>query len=269
MTTIRLANGVAIPSVGLGVFRAGPDDTFAAVRTAIQAGYRHVDTARVYGNEEAVGAAVRSSGVPREEIFVTTKLWNADHGEERALRAFEDSRRRLGLEQVDLFLLHWPVPRLRLDSWRALERLLADGRVRAIGVSNFLPSHLDELAASATVLPHVDQIEVHPFHQQRETRAWCSRHGVVVEAYSPLTKGLRLRHPAVLAAAEPLGRTPAQILLRWGLEAGMVVLPKSVRPERIAENAAIFDFALDEATRAALDALDEGLATGWDPRGQP
>lgn len=264
-----LSNGVTIPTVGLGVFRAAPAETHAAVLAAIQAGYRHIDTARVYGNEEAVGAAVRASGVPRDQIFVTTKLWNADQGEERALAAFEASRRRLGLEQVDLYLLHWPVPGLRLGSWRALERLLADGRVRAIGVSNFLPRHLDELEAAARVLPHVDQIEVHPFHQQRETRAWCAGRGVVVEAYSPLTKGARLDHPAVRAIATRLGRSPAQVLLRWGVEQGMVVLPKSVRPARIAENAAIFDFVLDEPARAALETLDEGLATGWDPRGQP
>lgn len=266
MTDLRLRNGVAIPTVGLGVFRASPADTRDAVLSALRLGYRHVDTARVYGNEEAVGAALRESGLPRDQLFVTTKLWNADHGEERALAAFEESRRRLGLEQVDLFLLHWPVPGLRLGSWRALERLLRDGRVRAIGVSNFLVRHLEELQASATELPHVNQVEVHPFHQQRTTRAWCAARGVVVEAYSPLTKGLRLAHPAVTAVAARLGRTPAQILLRWGLESGLVVLPKSVRPARIAENAALFDFALDAPARATLDALDEGLATGWDPR---
>lgn len=268
LTTLSLSNGVAIPVLGLGVFRAGPEETRFAVRTAIEAGYRHVDTARVYGNEEDVGAAIRECGVPRDQLFVTTKLWNADQGEEKALAAFEASRRRLGLEQVDLFLLHWPVPELRLRSWRALERLLHDGKVRAIGVSNFLPSHLDELEGAATVLPHVNQIEVHPFHQQGETRAWCAQRGVVVEAYSPLTKGARLDHPTVRAIAARLGRSPAQVLLRWGIEAGLVVLPKSVRAARIAENGAIFDFVLDGEAKVALAALDEGLATGWDPRGQ-
>ena len=268
MKTLRLANGVTIPTVGLGVFRASGAETQAAVRTALLAGYRHIDTARVYGNEEAVGAAVRESGVPRGEIFITTKLWNADQGEERALAAFEESRRRLGLDQVDLYLVHWPVPGRRVGSWRALERLLRDGRARAIGVSNFLAPHLDELEAVTSVLPHVDQIEVHPFHQQHEARAWCARRNVVVAAYSPLTKGLRLGHPTVLDVAMRLGRTPAQVLLRWGLESGMVVLPTSVRPVRIEENAAIFDFSLDAPARAALDALDEGLATGWDPRTQ-
>jgi diketogulonate reductase-like aldo/keto reductase len=266
--TLPLSNGVHIPAVGLGVFQVPPGQARTAVHSALQLGYRHIDTAAVYGNEAEVGAAVRESGLPRDDVFVTTKLWNNHHGEERALLAFEDSRRRLGLEQIDLFLLHWPVAGKRQASWRALERLLADGRVRAIGVSNFLPRHLDELAAGARVLPHVNQLEVHPFHAQPETRAWCAAHGVVVAAYSPLTKGRRLAHPVVRAAAERLGRSPAQVLLRWGVEAGMVVLPKSVRPERMAENLAIFDFALDAESKRALGAADEGLATGWDPRQQ-
>lgn len=268
MPRIPLSNGVHIPTVGLGVFRASPRDTLEAVGAALRLGYRHVDTAHVYGNEAEVGRAVRESGLPREELFVTTKLWNADQGEERTLAAFERSRRALGLEVVDLYLLHWPVAGLRAASWRALERLHEDGRVRAIGVSNFLVPHLDELAGTARILPHVNQIEVHPFHQQRDTRAWCARHGVVVEAYSPLAKATRMSHPTVMATAARLGRSPAQVLLRWGVEQGMVVLPKSVRPARIVENAALFDFVLDAEARAALDALDEGLATGWDPRAQ-
>lgn len=268
MPTVLLSNGVPLPTVGLGVFRASPRDTLDAVGAALRLGYRHVDTAHVYGNEAEVGRAVRESGLAREQVFVTTKLWNADQGEERTLAAFERSRRALGLEVVDLFLLHWPVAGLRLASWRALERLYEDGRVRAIGVSNFLVPHLDELAAHARVLPHVDQIEVHPFHQQRDTRDWCRRHGVTVEAYSPLAKATRLSHPTVVETAARLGRSPAQVLLRWGVEQGMVVLPKSVRPARIAENAALFDFELDAAAREALDGLDEGRATGWDPRTQ-
>lgn len=266
---MRLANGVSLPAVGLGVFQASPAATRNAVRNAIQAGYRHVDTARVYGNEEAVGAAIRESGLPRSEIFVTTKLWNTDHGEEKTLAAFEGSRRRLGVEQVDLFLIHWPVPGLRGGSWRAMERLLKDGRVRAIGVSNYLSRHLDELEGMATVLPQVNQIEVHPFHQQRATREWCRKRGVVVEAYSPLTRGQRLDHPVVVATAKRLGRSPAQVLLRWGLEAGMVVLPKSVSPARIQENFALFDFSLDEAARQSLDALEEGRATVGIPAVRP
>ena len=266
--SLPLVSGPAIPAVGLGVFRASPADTRAAVLAALQAGYRHVDTAAVYGNEAAVGAAIRESGVPRDEVWVTTKLWNADQGYEPALRAFEASRKRLGLEQIDLYLLHWPVAGLRLRSWRALETLYKDGRVRAIGVSNFLVPHLEELAGVAEILPQVNQIECSPFLQQRETRAWCLQHRVVVEAYSPLTRGQRLHHPVVGEVARAVGRSPAQVLLRWGLQKGMVVLPKSVHEGRIAQNLALFDFALDPTQEAALDALEEGLATGWDPRRQ-
>jgi diketogulonate reductase-like aldo/keto reductase len=266
---LPLANGRRIPTVGLGVFRASGPDTRSAVTAALQLGWRHVDTAAVYGNEADVGAAIRDAGVPRDEVFVTTKLWNADQGPDRAEAAFDASLRRLGLGHVDLYLLHWPVRGQRLASWKVLERLHADGRARAIGVSNFLVRHLEELAAHARTLPMVNQIEIHPFHAQPETRAWCARHGVVVEAYSPLAKGLGLAHPAVAGAAARLGRTPAQVLLRWGLEQGLVVLPKSIRRERIAENGALFDWALDDEARAALAALDQGRATGWDPRQEP
>jgi diketogulonate reductase-like aldo/keto reductase len=236
---------------------------------ALQAGYRHVDTASIYGNEEDVGEAIRRSGVPRSEIFVTTKLWNGDQGFEAALRAFDASLRRLGLEYVDLYLIHWPVPGLRLDSWRALERLSEDKRARAIGVSNFMVPHLEELARAARVPPAVNQIEVSPFLQQRDVRGWCAKNGVIVEAYSPLTKGARLSHPVLREVARRAGRTPAQVLLRWGLQHDLVVLPKSTRPERIQENAAVFDFELDAASMTRLDGLEEGLVTGWDPRGQP
>lgn len=267
---IPLSSGVEIPSLGLGVFQSPRgEETRSAVREALRVGYRHVDTARVYGNEADVGAAIRESGVPRGEVFVTTKLWNEDQGYDSALRAFDESARRLDLGYVDLYLLHWPVPRRRLDSWRALERLLAEGRVRAIGVSNFMARHLEELLAVATTPPAINQIEVSPFLQQRETRAFCAARGIVVEAYSPLTRGKRLAHPALARVAARVGRTPAQVLLRWGLQQGMVVLPKSTRPARIAENAALYDFELAPADVAELDALEEGLATGWDPRDAP
>ncbi len=268
--TVELRTGARLPQVGLGVFRAPAGAvTQRAVRAALAAGYRHIDTASVYGNEQDVGAAIRQSGIPRAELFVTTKLWNADQGFDSALRAFDASLQRLGLAYVDLYLLHWPVAQRRRDSWRALERLHAEQRARAIGVSNFMERHLDELAGHAQVLPAVNQIEVSPFLQQRAVRAWCAKNGVVVEAYSPLTKGLRLTHPVVGELALSVGRSPAQVLLRWGLQHGLVVLPKSTRPERIAENAALFDFALDAASMARLDALEEGLVTGWDPRSQP
>ena len=269
-STVRLAGGVEIPRIGLGVFQsARGEETRGAVGEALRLGYRHVDTARIYGNEADVGAAVRESGIPREQVFITTKLWNDDQGYDSALRAFDASLKRLGLEYVDLYLLHWPVPRKRLESWRALEQLLAGGRVRAIGVSNFMVHHLDELLGKAKVPPAVNQIELSPFLQQREARAWCERHGVAVEAYSPLTKGARLQHPAVAAVAGRVRRSPAQVLLRWGIQHGLIVLPKSTRAERIRENAALFDFELSAADMSELDALEEGLVTGWDPRSAP
>jgi diketogulonate reductase-like aldo/keto reductase len=262
------ANGAAIPAIGLGTWRLAGDEGAEAVRSALEAGYRHIDTAAMYDNEEAVGAGLLSSGLPRDEVFVTTKLWNDDQGYDAALAAFDDSLRRLGLEVLDLYLLHWPVPGKRLDSWRALERLAREERVRAIGVSNFMPHHLDELLARAEIVPAVNQIEVSPFLQQREARAASERRGIVVEAYSPLTKGQRLDDPVVGRVAREVGRSPAQVMLRWGIQHGMVVLPKSVHPPRIAENAALFDFALPPAAMAELDALEEGLVTGWDPRGE-
>lgn len=268
--SVRLNNGVELPRVGLGVYQAARgEETRRAVREALALGYRHVDTARAYGNERDVGEALRESGLPRDEVFITTKLWNDDQGYDAALAAFDDSLRRLGLEVLDLYLLHWPVPGKRLDSWRALERLAREGRVRAIGVSNFMPHHLDELLGRAEIVPAVNQIEVSPFLQQREARAASERRGIVVEAYSPLTKGQRLGDPVVGRVAREAGRTPAQVLLRWGIQHGMVVLPKSVHPPRIAENAALFDFALSPAAMAELDALEEGLVTGWDPREEP
>ncbi|MFO0617081.1 MAG: aldo/keto reductase [Polyangiaceae bacterium] len=267
--TLPLRSGGAIPVVGLGVWQAPSGGvTKDAVTTALRLGYRHVDTARIYGNEDDVGAAVRESGVPRSEVFVTTKLWNADQGYDQALSAFDASLARLGLDYVDLYLIHWPVAGKRLDSWRALERIHAEKRARAIGVSNFLVPHLEELLANANEPPSVDQIEVHPFLQHKETRALCAARGIVVEAYSPLARGRRLGDPKVGAIAKRVGRSPAQVLLRWGIQHGMVVLPKSVHPHRIEENARVFDFELDGAAMAELDALDAGAATGWDPRTQ-
>ena len=267
--TRTLNTGATIPTVGLGVWQTPKgQSTRGAVSAALAMGYRHVDTARIYGNESDVGAAVRDSGVARAEVFVTTKLWNDHQGYDEALRAFDESLSRLGLDYVDLFLLHWPVAGKRLHSWRALERLFAEKRARAIGVSNFLVPHLEELLAHASVVPAVDQIEVTPFLQRRDTRAYCEANGIVVEAYSPLTRGQRLNHPVVVDAAWRVARTPAQVLLRWGVQRGMVVLPKSTHEARIAENAALFDFTLDDPTMSQLDALEENLATGWDPSTQ-
>lgn len=267
---IQIRSGISMPRAGLGVFQsARGEETRDAVREALRLGYRHIDTARVYGNEQDVGAAVRDSGVPRSEVWITTKLWNDDQGYDASLRAFDASLTRLGLDYIDLYLLHWPVTGKRLESWRGLEKLLGDGRVRAIGVSNFMEHHLQELLNHATIVPAVNQIELSPFLQQRQVRSLCHTHGIVVEAYSPLTKGLRLHHPTVTAIAEQIGRSPAQVLLRWALQHDLVVLPKSVRPERIAENLALFDFELNTDAMARLDALEEGLVTGWDPRDVP
>lgn len=267
--TLELKNGVTIPQLGLGVFQAARGaETYGAVREALRQGYRHIDTAAIYRNEEDVGRAIRDSGIARDEIFVTSKLWNADQGYDSALAAHAASRQRLGLERLDLYLLHWPVPGRRLDAWRALEALYAAGEVRAIGVSNFMVRHLDELLAHCSVVPQVNQIELSPFLQQAEVCARCVSAGIRIEAYSPLTKGRRLTHPCVLAIAQRVGRSAAQVLIRWSLQRGFVVLPKSVHAERIAANLAVFEFVLDAQAMAELDALEEGLVTGWDPRNE-
>jgi diketogulonate reductase-like aldo/keto reductase len=216
-----------------------------------------------------VGEAIHSSGIPREEIFVTTKLWNDDHGYDGALRAFEESRERLGLDVVDLYLIHWPVRRLRVDSWRALEKLYRDGLCRAVGVSNYTVRHLDELLNTCEVVPAVNQVEFSPFLYQRDLLEHCHANGVRLEAYSPLTKGRRLSDPTLAEMAGRYGKTPAQVLVRWALERDVVVIPKSARPERIRENADVFDFVLEPDDLATLDGLDEGLHTSWDPTGEP
>lgn len=265
--TLPLRSGGTIPVVGLGVWQANNGgETRDAVLAALKAGYRHIDTARIYGNEAEVGEAIRASGVKREEIFVTTKLWNEDQGHDKALRAFDGSLKRLGLDYVDLYLIHWPVRNRRLDSWRALEKLKAEGRAKHIGVSNFLVPHLNELFAKSEEVPEVNQIEVHPFLQHRETRALCAAKNIIVEAYSPLTHGNRLTDKTVTEVAKSLGKTNAQVFLKWGVQHGMVTLPKSVKEARIIENSKLFDFEIDAANMAKIDALDEGAAEGWDPR---
>ncbi len=269
-STATLRGGVEMPRLGLGVWQSAPgEETRRAVSEALAAGYRHVDTARAYRNEADVGAAIRESGVPRREVFVTTKLWNADHGYDRTLRAMDQSLASLGMEQVDLYLVHWPVEGLRNDTWRAMEKILSDGKARAIGVSNYTIRHLDELLARAKMAPSVNQVEFNPFLNQRALLAHCRRHGIQLEAYGPLARAHRMDEPALVAIARKHGRTPAQVLLRWGLQHELVVIPKSVRPERIRENADVFGFALDAQDLAALDALDEGYRTSWDPTDAP
>lgn len=265
--TLALRDGRAIPQLGFGVYQIPPGEgTRTAVASALDVGYRHVDTAAVYRNEADVGTAIRASGLEPGSVWVTTKLANGDQGAATARRAFETSLQRLGLDGVDLYLLHWPHER-RLESWSVLERLHAEGLARSIGVSNFLVRHLDELLAHASVAPAVNQIELSPFlyRSREDTLRRCAEEGIVVEAYSPLTKGRRLGDPTIASVAAEVGRTPAQVLIRWSLQKGFVVLPRSSNASRIAENAAVFDFSLDDAQMDALDALDEGLTTGWDP----
>lgn len=267
---IALHNGVSIPQLGLGVFRTPSGATTRrVVREALELGYRHIDTARIYGNEADVAQAIRESGLPRQDVFVTTKIWNDDQGFDQTLRAGEATLLRMDVEYVDLLLLHWPVPGRRIDSWRAMERLRQSGMARAIGVSNFMPHHLRELLATCREPPSVNQVELSPFLQQRELRAFCQEHGIRIEAYSPLTKGLRIQHPEVVRIANTVNRTAAQVLIRWGLQHELVVLPKSSQPARLQENLAALDFVLDAEHMAALDGLDEGLVTGWDPRQVP
>jgi 2,5-diketo-D-gluconate reductase A len=265
---VVLSNGVLMPQLGFGVFLVSDDAVTDAVVSALECGYRSIDTASAYQNEAGVGRALRAAGVPRDELFITTKLWNEDHGYDETLRAFDASLQRLGLTYLDLYLIHWPVPARGLfaDSWRALNRLLAEGRVRAIGVSNFEPDHLAALIETTGTTPAVNQIELHPYFAQQPLREVASRLDIVTEAWSPLAPQTDLLNDPVIAGlARRHGRTPAQIVLRWHIQLGNVVIPKSVTPARIAENIDIFGFCLDDADLAAIAQLDRGMRTGPDP----
>lgn len=261
-----LNNGVQMPWFGLGVYKSQEgDEVIQSVRTALEYGYRSIDTAKLYANEEGVGRAIRESGVRREEIFVTTKLWNTDQGYERALEAFEASRKRLGLEYLDLYLIHWPGTSKFKDTWRAFEKLYRDGLVRAIGVSNFHVHHLQALLADAEVVPAVNQIEFHPRLTQVEVRDFCQAHHIQVEAWSPLMRGKLLDNPTVTGIAAAHRKSPAQVILRWDLDHGVVTIPKSTHANRIRENADVFDFTLTAAEIASLDALNTNERTGPNP----
>jgi diketogulonate reductase-like aldo/keto reductase len=264
---VTLNNGVAIPQLGFGVWQVSTDDIVPAVAKALQVGYRHIDTAAIYGNEEGVGAAIADSGIARDDLFVTTKLWNADHGFDSTLAAFDASLQRLGLDYVDLYLIHWPVPAkdAYVHTWKAFERIYADRRARAIGVSNFLPEHLRRLLAETEVVPAVNQIELHPTFGQQELVRLHRELGIHTEAYSPLGLAQDLSAPAVVQIAERLGRTPAQVILRWHLQAGRIVFPKSITPSRIEENFDVFGFELSAADLAAIDELDAGNRLGQNP----
>ena len=266
--TIRLNNGVEIPQLGFGVYQVPPEDTADAVATALEIGYRHIDTAEMYGNEKGVGEAVARSGIDRGEVFVTSKLNNGFHRRDDALRAFDQSLGDLGFDHLDLFLIHWPLPGIDVDyieTWKAMEEIYASGRARSIGVSNFQAHHLRSLFSETQVRPAVNQIEVHPYLAQEELRAFDADHEIVTEAWSPIAQGKVLDDPVVLRVAERYSRTPAQVVLRWHVQRGDVVFPKSVNRERMQQNFELFDFELDGDAMGDLSALDRGERTGRDP----
>ena len=264
---VTLNNGVSIPQLGFGVYQVPPEQTEEATLTALQVGYRHIDTAQMYRNEAGVGEAIRASGVPRDDIFVTSKLNNGYHRRDDALRAFDTSLEVLDLGHLDLFLIHWPLPKVGdfVETWQAMEEMAASGRVRAIGVSNFQVHHLERLAAETGTVPAVNQIEVHPYLTNARVRTYCAEHGIAVEAWSPIARGAVLNDPVIIGIADALQRTPAQVTLRWHLQRGDIVFPKSVTPSRVRENFALFDFALDDAQLAAITGLNRDERTGPDP----
>jgi 2,5-diketo-D-gluconate reductase A len=265
--TVALHDGVEIPQLGFGVFQVPPEETRQVVEEALADGYRHIDTAAAYRNEAGVGEAIAAAGLDRDEVFVTTKLWNSEQGYDSTLAAFDKSLERLGLDRVDLYLIHWPMPTedRYLNTWRAFERIHEEGRARSIGVSNFRVEDLERLEAEAEKLPTVNQIELHPSLQQADLRAWHADHDIVTEAWSPLARGARLDDDTIATIAAHHEKTPAQTILRWHLQIGNVVIPKSVTPERIRENIDVFDFELSEDDIAAIARLDAGERTGPDP----
>ncbi|WP_159734371.1 aldo/keto reductase [Arthrobacter sp. 9V] len=277
---ITLNNGLSMPALGLGVFQSAPEETTAAVLTALNTGYRHIDTAAAYGNEREVGQGVRISGLDRSDIFIETKIWVSDYGHDRALHAWDKAVGKLGVEYVDLFILHQPAPdrfEKTIAAYKALEKLLADGRVKAIGVSNFMPHHLEQLLDATDVIPAVNQIELHPYFTQPEVQAADAEHGILTQAWSPIggitfypgwggeDRRNVMQDPAIAAVAQAHGKTPAQVMLRWHLQQGRSAIPKSIHPGRIAENFDVFDFELSEAEIAVINALHSGVRSGPDP----
>ena len=264
---IELNDGCRIPQLGLGVWQASNSEAASAVRKALETGYRHVDTAAIYENERGVGEGIRASGLARGDIFLTTKLWNESQTRDAARRAFDASLKKLGTDYVDLYLIHWPSPRrgTYVEAWKALVELKNEGRVRSVGVSNFCEDHLERIIGETGVAPAINQIELHPDFQQKALRTVHARLGITTESWSPLGQGKLLAHPAIARTAARLGRTPAQVIIRWHIENGLVVIPKSVTPARIAENFRVFDFALDAEACDTLDALDGANRVGPDP----
>ncbi len=269
--TLSLNDGNSIPTVGLGVWQTPPEETRQAVEAALSTGYRHIDTAAAYRNEREVGQALKSAadnGVAREDVFLVTKLWNSEHGYDKTLKAFDDSVKRLDVDYVDLYLIHWPMPEVNafVETFKAFATLRDEGRIRSIGVSNFAPEHLRTLIDGTGIVPAVNQVELHPRFPQQELREVHAELGIATEAWSPLGQGSLLSDPAVLAVAEAHGKTPAQVLIRWHLQLGNIVIPKSVNPDRIASNFDVFDFELSEQDMASIASLDNGTRLGPDPR---
>ncbi|MDR7314317.1 aldo/keto reductase [Brevibacillus nitrificans] len=260
-----LNNGVKMPWLGLGVWKAKDgEEVTGAVRSAIETGYRSIDTAAVYGNEVGVGEGIRQAGIDRDQLFITTKVWNADQGYDSTLKAFDESVKRLAIETLDLYLIHWPVKGKYVETWRALEKLYRDGYVRAIGVSNFHTHHLEDLRQNSEIIPAVNQVEFHPLLTQKELLAYCQENGIQMEAWSPLMQG-NLDHPLLVELGQKYGKSPAQIIIRWDLEKKVVTIPKSITPARIAQNADVFDFSLSAEDVEKINALNENKRFGADP----
>ncbi|EMJ91927.1 aldo/keto reductase [Leptospira alstonii] len=263
---VTLNNGILMPILGLGVWKTkSGKECKEAVLDALEAGYRHIDTAKIYSNEEDVGKAIRESGIPRKEIFITTKLWNADQGSDKTRKALETSLEKLGIDQVDLYLVHFPVTSIRTDSWKELEKAYHDKLCRSIGVSNYTISHLTELLKNSQITPAVNQVEFHPFLNQIDLLEYCKKHKIQLEAYSPLAHGQKVDDPKIVNIAEKYEKTPAQILIRWAIEQKIVVIPKSTKKERIVENSKVFDFEITKEDMKTLNSLDENFRTCWDP----
>lgn len=265
--TLTLNNGQIIPQLGLGVYKLPTDIAEGLIREAIETGYRRIDTAAFYGNEEEIGAGVRSCGLPREEIFVTTKIWNEDQGYDRALEAIDESLERLNIDYVDMLMIHWPKPQLNLfvETWAAFQKAMESGKIRGIGVSNFQPNHLEQLLAAGGTVPAMNQIELHPGLQQNELRAFNAKHSIATEAWSPLARGRFNDDPVVTAIAKKHGKTPTQVVVRWHIDLGNLVIPKTATASRLLENISVFDFKLDNEDLAAMATLDAGLRTGPNP----
>ncbi|KON77221.1 aldo/keto reductase [Leptospira kirschneri] len=264
--TVTLNNGISMPILGLGVWKTkSGKECKEAVLNALEAGYRHIDTARIYDNEKDVGQAIRESGIPRKEIFITTKLWNADQGPDKTRKALENSLDKLGIDFVDLYLIHFPVTSKRMNSWKELEKVYHDKLCKAIGVSNYTITHLGELLKDSQITPAVNQVEFHPFLNQIHLLEYCKKHKIQLEAYSPLAHGQKIEDPTISKIAQKYDKTPAQILIRWAIEQKIVVIPKSTQKKRIIENSKVFDFAISEEDMKILNSLDENFRTCWDP----